>query len=84
MEQRDFILHHQTKAVCDTFIRRRGPHACALIDGNILLEELEIGFRNASRQDRVGVKYSLPPLKLRLKDKYESVLEEEKGKKWRI
>lgn len=43
MEQRDFIPHQQAKAVCDTFVRQRGQTCVWLIDGNILLEELETG-----------------------------------------
>lgn len=43
MEQRDFIPHQQAKAVCDTTVRQRGPTCVHLIDGNILLEEFEIG-----------------------------------------
>lgn len=35
MEQRKFITHQQTKAVCDTFVRQRGQMCVRLIDGNI-------------------------------------------------
>lgn len=54
MEQRDFIPHQQTKAVCDTFVRQRGQMCVRLIDGNISLEELEIGLEECIEARQSG------------------------------